>query len=136
MADANIYSLLLEEEPVAQVAKKVQPAAKPSTKPAAKPASRPTTQGKKDVVRNKKPAPFKEGQFEEKPEHKGESRGVRHHKYEKPAHGRAYDRKSGTHPVKGGDKKEVAGASWGDAVESQLAAPVEEGQEETYCFLT
>jgi hypothetical protein len=135
MADyTNIYSLLVEDEPVQVTAPKTQQ----SSKPQSRPTTTTTTQSgpKKDVVRNRKPAPTKDGQFEEKPDHKGEKRDARHHKYQKPAHGRAFDRKSGTHPVKGGDKKEVAGASWGNEVDAQLATATEEVQEgNAYFFL-
>jgi hypothetical protein len=122
----NIYSLLSEDEPTPVESKPVKPQS------AGKPQSRPTTQQSakstkpnKDI-RNKKPAVVKEGEFEEKPDHKHEAgRTQRYHKHQKPAHGRPFDRRSGSHPVKGGDKKEVAGTSWGDEVEAQLAAQAE-----------
>jgi len=111
--------------------------------PVAKPAQKQTSQKKiplkeqkqqkaavhvipgKTVERKNGKAPVKEGQFEEKPEHKKVVGNVdrKAHKHKGSNGGREFDRKSNNPKLSGTEKKETVGkANWGNEVDAQIEA--------------
>ena len=103
VATKNIYEFLTDESHVEEAPKaatapktaKSTPAAKTATgNKSTKPA---TTNGGGKKIQASRPAPVKDGQFFEKPQHNkvgGESGVKKHHNHAKPLKGRQFDKKS------------------------------------------
>ncbi|KAI8892970.1 hypothetical protein BC833DRAFT_610065, partial [Globomyces pollinis-pini] len=127
MSSFNPYAMLSEDyeettaKPQAVPQKQQEPAKKlPLKDQNGRTKSANKKQSKNDLIRNK-PKSRDTSEFLEKPEHSHEHQKKPHH-HRPPVHGRDYDRKSQTGKDKNGEKKEVAGHSWGDEVTAQLDA--------------
>lgn len=129
MATTNFFALLADDYTEAPVVAPVVAAAPKATqqKSASKPDQKKTARTSDN--RNKNQVP-KKGEFMGKPERDESQKTEVKKGYTKPAHGRAYDRKSQSGFNKGGEKKEVAGAgSWGEEVSAQIEASENVGAE-------